>query len=131
MGHHQIQMIKKIANLLRGSAPTLLNTEKANELINCVNALQNIQVVEGNETRVDVGQDGIIIQVRIPPKEEPPKVQVVGVPPIVVKESSLNTFEVFLEGYTQKIKYCGGEGHLVHLAEEYNSNDVNPPDIQT
>ena len=122
-------MIKKIANLLRGSAPTLLDTEKANELINCVNSLQNIQIIEGNETRVDVGQNGIIIQVRMPKKEKPPKVQFVGVPPIIVKEKSLNTYEVFLEGYTQKIKYCGGEGHLVHLAEEYDSNEVNPPDI--
>lgn len=123
-------MIKKIANLIRGSRPTLLDAEKANELINCVNALQNIQVVEGNETRVEVGQNGIMIQVRVPKKEKPPKVQFVGVPPIIVKESQLNTYEVFLEGYTQKIKYCGGEGHLVHLAEEYDSNEVNQPDIE-
>lgn len=122
-------MIKKIANLLRGSAPTLLNTDKANELINCVNALQNIQVIEGNETRVDVNQDGVIIQVRIPKYEPPPKLEFIGIAPIQVKEKHKNTYEVFLEGYTREIKYCGGEGHLVHLAEEYNSNDVNPPDI--
>ena len=51
-------------------------------------------------------------------------------PPLRVKKLDEYTFQFWLEGFTQEIKYCGGEGHLLHLDEEYDSKEINPEDIE-
>ena len=122
-------MIKKIANLLRGSRPTLLETEKANEIINCLNSLQNINIIESNETRVDVGQNGITIMVNVPKPKPLPRVKIKAEPPIVIKQIDNYEFEIFLEGFTRNIKYCGGEGDILHLAEKYDSSEIHDEDF--
>lgn len=122
-------MIKKIANLLRGGRPTLLETEKANEIINCINSLQNISIIESNETRVDVGQNGITIMVNVPKPKPLPRVKIKAEPPLVVKQLDDYEFEIFLEGFTRKIKYCGGEGNILHLGEKYDSSEIHEEDF--
>lgn len=124
-------MIRKIKNLIRGTTPSLLNTEKANELINVVNALQNITIEEGSETRVDVNGTGVHITIRIPTPDIPPPTFIKTHEPLKVRKNGENVFELWVEGFTKKIKYCGGEGHLLHLAEKYDSaEDVRPQDVQ-
>lgn len=122
-------MIKKIANILRGARPTLLEADKANELINCVNALQNITITESNESRVEVTQGGINIIVNVPKPKPLPKVKIKATPPMVVKQIDDYEFEIFLEGFTRNIKYCGGEGNLLHLGESYDSSEVYEQDF--
>jgi hypothetical protein len=116
-------MIRKIKNLIRGTSPTLLNTEKANELIDAVNALQNITIEEGSETRVDVNGNGVHITIRIPQPKIPPPTYIRTHAPLKIRKTGENIFELWLEGYSKNIKYCGGSGHLLHLNDEYDSSE--------
>ena len=123
-------MIKRIARLIRGSKPTLLDTEKANELIDAINSMQNVTLIEGAETRASVTNNGINLTIKKEKPVEIPNLNITAEPPLMVKQLDKYTFKFWLEGYTQKIKYCGGKGNLLHLAEDYNSNDIDPENIQ-
>lgn len=188
-------MIQKLARFVRGQTPSMLDTTKANQVVDAINSMQNIKVVEGEETRAFVGREGIILQVRMPDLEglatkeevdatklelegeEPIEIEddeenqnkkiikikelkgnspikvdekddkvefsikpLIGIDPIIVTEGA-NSVEfsmpemvaryplkitrsndqiVFaLDGFTRKIKYCGGEGHFLMLPDEY------------
>lgn len=52
-----------IEKLIQGERPTLLEAEKGNELISAINALQNIQIEEGEEYSVEYGEGEVIITV--------------------------------------------------------------------
>lgn len=51
-------MAKRIAPVVKGSEDTLLNTERANELIGVVNSLANLTFIPTNAAKLDVGDDG-------------------------------------------------------------------------
>lgn len=146
-------MIKKIARFVRGQRPSMLDTTRANEVVDAINSFQNIKVVEGEETRAFVGQEGIILQVRmvdvsgfatksdiedlvedirgeepifIEPDEDDENVKVIKYSDTIKRKKFRAEYPlrvkyeddqlVFsLDGFTKKIKYCGGEGHLLHL----------------
>ncbi len=123
-------MIKRIARLIRGSKPTLLDTEKANELIDAINSMQNVTLIQGAETRASVTNNGINLTIKKEKPVEIPNLNITAEPPLMVKQLDKYKFKFWLEGYTQNIKYCGGEGNLLHLAEDYNSNDIDPENIE-
>ena len=53
----------KIEELVQGERPTLLEADKGNEVIRAVNALQNIQLEEGEELGVEYGDDEVILTI--------------------------------------------------------------------
>ena len=122
-------MIKRIARLIRGSKPTLLDTDKANELIDAVNSLQNISIMEGEDTKAIVSPTGINLTIKNTKPKPFPAIKITAEPPLMVKQLDKYSFKFWIEGYTQNIKYCGGEGHLLHLAEKYNSTDIEEEDF--
>lgn len=122
-------MLKKIARLIRGQRPTLLETDKANELIDAVNALQNISLMEGEETKASVHPNGVNLSVKVPKPKPLPRLKLIATPPLMVRQLDENTFTLWIEGYTRNIKYCGGSGNLLHLDEKYNSDDVHEEDF--
>lgn len=122
-------MIKKIARLLRGGKPTLLDTDKANELIDAINSLQNISIMEGEETRASITNTGINLTIKNNKPKPFPNIKIKAEPPLMVKQLDKYSFQFWIEGYTRNIKYCGGEGRLLHLSENYNSTDINQEDF--
>lgn len=61
-----MSLSEHIPNVTKGSAPSLLDTELANKLINKVNALTNIQVTRSSYDAVVIGSDGITITLKEP-----------------------------------------------------------------
>tara|TARA_R110000824_G_scaffold95520_1_gene229651 strand:- start:1221 stop:1487 length:267 start_codon:yes stop_codon:yes gene_type:complete len=53
----EIELVRK------GYSPTLLHTEKANELIRAVNALLNLSVISGDSNQVINSGDQIVISI--------------------------------------------------------------------
>jgi len=51
----------KLKQVNKGSTPTLLVAEKANEVINAINSLSDIRIHGGTEERVEVGHYGVDI----------------------------------------------------------------------
>lgn len=51
-------MGKRIPDLVKGSEDTLLNAERANELVRTVNALANMTFQPANAATLDVGPEG-------------------------------------------------------------------------
>ena len=64
-----MSLAEKIPNVRKGSAPSLLNAELANKLINKVNALTNITVTRSSYDSVVIGSDGITITLQEIPDE--------------------------------------------------------------
>ena len=50
-----------ITLVIKGQRPTLLEADKANELIRAINALQNIKIVRGDRDEVVHGDDDVVI----------------------------------------------------------------------
>lgn len=50
-----------IKRIQKGKAPTLLNPKKANEVIDQVNAVTNLQVIPANFGRFKIATDGAIL----------------------------------------------------------------------
>jgi hypothetical protein len=61
-------IIKKVQ---KGQTPTLLDTTKANELIDKINALQKIEVVESDKYHATVGSSKTVIEIKKPPTLPP------------------------------------------------------------
>ena len=59
---------KAIKKVVKGEAPTLLEADKANELIKAVNMLMNVQIIEGTTSGVFFTHDSLILQ--IPTKKD-------------------------------------------------------------
>jgi hypothetical protein len=55
--------MKKIEYVRQGQTPTLLDTGKANELIEVLNALLNMKVTTGENPLVTYGKNGVNIRV--------------------------------------------------------------------
>ncbi len=53
-----------IPNVQKGTAPTLLNSELANKLIDKINAMTNIKVTRSSYDAVVIGSDGITITLK-------------------------------------------------------------------
>jgi hypothetical protein len=51
-------MAKRIAPVVKGSEDTLLNAERANELIGTVNSLANMTFIPTNAAKLEVGPEG-------------------------------------------------------------------------
>ncbi len=51
-------MAKRIAPVVKGSEDTLLNAERANELIGAVNSLANMTFIPTNAAKLEVGPEG-------------------------------------------------------------------------
>jgi hypothetical protein len=51
-------MAKRIAPVVKGSEDTLLNAERANELIGTVNSLANMTFIPTNAAKLEVGTEG-------------------------------------------------------------------------
>ncbi len=122
-------MLKKIAKLIRGQKPSLLDTDKANELIDAINSLQNVTIIEGEETRANVHNNGVALSVKVPKIKPFPRLKMLAEPPLMVRQLDDYTFSFWIEGYTRNIKYCGGEGNLLHTAEPYDSSKVHEEDF--
>jgi len=145
MSGQQIERVRK------GEAPTLLEAKKANEVIDKVNALQNIEIKYGEHNAVIYGEYGIIMQLEklnldkvlenttAEPDEFPLKVRsplilekledgkyllriknLLSSYPITKTEDEDNIY-FGIKGYTKFIKYCGGEGHMFFLFDQYRS----------
>jgi hypothetical protein len=54
--------------LQKGKAPTLLNTEKGNELIDKVNALSSMKVVRGSSDKFDVSSSNSVLTLQEMPE---------------------------------------------------------------
>tara|TARA_R110000772_G_scaffold133122_5_gene241553 strand:+ start:363 stop:665 length:303 start_codon:yes stop_codon:yes gene_type:complete len=59
---------QRINRLVKGDTPSLLETEKGNELIDALNALQNIQIRYGESFQASYGSNGVTLT--IPKPEE-------------------------------------------------------------
>lgn len=62
---------KKINQLKPGQTPTLLSAAKANELVDAINALQNITIDYGEYFNAAYGSNGVVLTIPEPP--EPPE----------------------------------------------------------
>ena len=60
---------KKIARLVSGQVPSLLDAKKGNELIDALNALQNIQIRYGEYFKASYGTNGVTLTIPRPPEE--------------------------------------------------------------
>ena len=54
-------MADSIALVIKGQQPTLLEADKANELIRAINALQNIRIIRSDRDEVVHGADEVVI----------------------------------------------------------------------
>jgi len=63
-------MIKKV---VKGNAPTLLETEKANELIDAINKFEGLEIEYGDNLEIVKGKKTITIQIPKPPDEKKQK----------------------------------------------------------
>ena len=54
---------KKIKRLLKGETPSLLDTQKGNELIDAINALQNINIRYGEYFKASYGHNGVTLTI--------------------------------------------------------------------
>lgn len=120
---------KKIKQLRKGSAPSLLNTEKANEVIKAINALQDIRIVRGEYDSVSYGDTGITIQIKkvklrdiIEESGDEEPIPIKGKFPITIKKRG-GILEVGIDGFTKVIRYCGGINRFFMLRKKYNSNE--------
>jgi hypothetical protein len=59
-----MSLAENIPNVLKGSAPTLLNAELANKVIDKINAMTNIKVTRSSYDAVLIGSDGITITLK-------------------------------------------------------------------
>jgi hypothetical protein len=115
---------KNIKPVTKGGTPTLLDANKANELINAINALQNIQIRRGEYDDVVYGNSSIIIQIKKETlsdliDESTDNFPIKAEWPIEIKKDGSNlTF--ILKGFTKAIKYCGGVGRFFFLRRPYN-----------
>ena len=57
-----------IQKVQKGKRPTLLEAEKANEIIQALNVLGNIQIILGDKTEALYLPDGITLSVGVAPK---------------------------------------------------------------
>lgn len=57
---------RKIAQLVAGETPSLLSASKANELVDAINALQNIIIQYGEYFSASYGSNGVILTIPIP-----------------------------------------------------------------
>ena len=57
-----------IENVIAGQTPSLLSAQKANELINALNALQNISIVYGENFSASYGSNGVVLTIPEPPE---------------------------------------------------------------
>lgn len=62
-----------IAKVVKGNSPTLLHTEKANELIDAINMLQSLEIEYGDNLEIVQGTQSITIKIPQPPKQEKQK----------------------------------------------------------
>ena len=83
-----------IDRVSKGSSPTLLDASKANELIDKVNALSNVQVVRGGNDSFLVSNSNSILQLQDFPEQE----SVIGGEPINATE---HNFYVCINGVVQ------------------------------
>ena len=56
-----------IARVVKGETPTLLETEKANELIDRLNALGAIEIRQGTKNEVIYAGDRVVMTYKFPP----------------------------------------------------------------
>ena len=61
---------QRIKRLVKGDTPSLLETEKGNELIDALNALQNIQIRYGESFKASYGSNGVTLTIPKPEEEE-------------------------------------------------------------
>lgn len=61
---------KKIDLLVKGQAPSLLDTNKGNEVINAINALQDIQISYGESFNSYYGANGVKLTIPQPDETE-------------------------------------------------------------
>lgn len=54
---------KLIDNLVAGESPTLLSASKANELVDALNALQNITIQYGENFEATYGSNGVVLTI--------------------------------------------------------------------
>lgn len=57
---------RKIAQLVAGETPSLLSASKANELVDALNALQNINIQYGEYFSASYGSNGVILTIPTP-----------------------------------------------------------------
>lgn len=60
-------MKPKIERLVTGETPTLLETDKGNELIDRLNAMGTISIEQGTKDEVIYGEDSVKIRYKFPP----------------------------------------------------------------
>jgi len=108
-----------------GERPTLLEADKANEVYKALNQLANIVVSDADKTSIEYTGDGIKIKIKDKDKKRKDTITTIDVkyPLTAVQEVTPegNKYTIKLDGYTQYIKYCGGEGHVFFLNSDYNS----------
>ena len=63
----RLGVVNKIARVVKGERPTLLEAEKANELIDRLNALGAIEFRHGTRNEVIYAGDKIVITSKFPP----------------------------------------------------------------
>jgi len=62
-----------IAKVVKGGSPTLLHTEKANELIDAINMLQSLEIEYGDNLEIVRGSQTITIKIPQPEEQEKQK----------------------------------------------------------
>ena len=61
---------QQIANLVTGQTPSLLSAAKGNELIDAINALQNINIEYGEYFNATYGSNGVTLTIPEPQETE-------------------------------------------------------------
>jgi len=115
-------------SVAQGQTPTLLEAQQANKVYAALNQLANITVVDADKTSIEYTMEGIKIKIEDKTKGLTDTVTSINVKYPLVAEQEVSpegvVYNIKLEGYTQYIKYCGGEGHVFFLNQDYNSSQV-------
>lgn len=89
--------IKKVQ---KGQTPTLLETQKANELIDKLNALSVIEVIESDKYLATVGSSKVVIEIKAPPPPAPP-----APPPFSPKSLDTITLKACIDGEVKEVTF--------------------------
>jgi len=60
--------MRNIRKVQKGKAPTLLNTEKANDVITAINALMNMQIERGDYDKFEVSHNNSLLTLQTQPE---------------------------------------------------------------
>jgi len=124
----------KIDEVQKDGRPTLLEADKANELIKALNALNNMTVVVGDTNEVIYGSSSIIIQIKridlatVLANSPDQSLPLDFIYPLKMQKTGAGRYKIWIDGFSQIVSYCHNGArkiaNLFVLKNPYNSNNV-------